>query len=59
MFLYVLETKVNHQVSENTLLDGAANGKEKHNTKQSRRNKGESIGRLYTESSREETIHSD
>lgn len=43
MFLYVLETKVNHS-SENTLLDGAANGKEKHNTKQSRRNKGESMG---------------
>lgn len=34
MFLYVLETKVNHQVSEHTLLDGAGNRKEKHNTKQ-------------------------
>lgn len=34
MFLYVLETEVNHQVSENTLLDGAGNRKEKHNTKQ-------------------------
>lgn len=41
MFLYVLETKVNHQVSENTLLDGAGNRKEKHNTKQCRRNKRE------------------
>ena len=34
MFLYVLETKVSHQVSENTLLDGAGKRKEKHNTKQ-------------------------
>ena len=42
MFFYVLETKVSHQVSENTLLDGMGKrGKKNTTLSKSRRNKRE------------------